>query len=135
MAIETAIVAPVLILMSLGTFEVSKVVARQNELQSAASEGEIIAMAAAQGATTNTATIQSILETSLNLNGNQVAVLRYYRCNANTSLVTSASNCNTSDIVSSYVKLELTDTYTPIWTNFGVGGPISLNVDRMVQLS
>ena len=38
MAIETAIVAPVLVLMAFGSFQVSSMVARQTELQSAAAE-------------------------------------------------------------------------------------------------
>ena len=38
MLIETAIVAPVLVLMSLGAFQVSTMVARQSELQSAVAE-------------------------------------------------------------------------------------------------
>ena len=46
MAIETAIVAPVLAMLSVGGFEVSAMVARQTELQSAASEAEGIALAA-----------------------------------------------------------------------------------------
>ena len=36
MLIETAIVAPTLVLMSLGAYQISGVVARQSELQSAA---------------------------------------------------------------------------------------------------
>jgi len=38
MLIETAFIAPVLILMSLGAFQVSQVVARQTELQEAAAQ-------------------------------------------------------------------------------------------------
>ncbi|MCB2056947.1 MAG: pilus assembly protein, partial [Novosphingobium sp.] len=38
MLVETAIVAPVLVLMSMGAFQVSQVVARQTELQGAAAE-------------------------------------------------------------------------------------------------
>jgi Flp pilus assembly protein TadG len=46
MAIETAIVAPVLALMAIGSFEVGSMVSRQQELQSAASEAESIILAA-----------------------------------------------------------------------------------------
>ena len=48
-AIETALVAPLLALMSIGTFEVGTMVSRQQELQSAASEAESIILAAAGG--------------------------------------------------------------------------------------
>ncbi len=135
MVIETAIVAPVLILLALGTFEVSTIVARQNELQSAASEGEIIAMAAARGATTNTSTIRDIIKSSINLGSDNVQVTQYYRCDADTSFVYSVSSCGTSAVVSSYIKLQISDKYVPVWTNFGVGQPINFSVVRSVQLS
>ncbi|NCU11657.1 MAG: pilus assembly protein, partial [Sphingomonadaceae bacterium] len=45
MVIETALVAPVLVLLSLGAFQISGVIARQTELQSAASEAAAIALA------------------------------------------------------------------------------------------
>ena len=44
-AIETAIVAPVLVLLALGTFDVSQMVSRQDDLQSAAAEAEAIVQA------------------------------------------------------------------------------------------
>jgi Flp pilus assembly protein TadG len=134
MAIETAIVAPVLILMSLGTFEASTIVARQHELQTGAAEGEIIAMAAAQGALTNAAEIQTIIADSLDLPLEKVVVQRLYRCNANTNRVSAKSNCGTDAVVTSYMQIKITDTYTPVWTQFGVGGPIDFEVDRMVVL-
>ena len=135
MMIETAIVAPVLVMMGLGTFEVSSIVSRQHELQTAASEGEIIALAAAQGATTDISTVKDILKASIGLTDDQITVSRFYRCNATETTVTSADSCNEDDIVSSYIKLDLTDSYTPVWTEFGVGSAIDLDVERTVQLS
>lgn len=135
MAIETAIVAPVLVLLALGTFEVGTIVSRQHELQTAASEGEVIAMAAARGASTEINTIKSIIRESVGLTESQIAISRFYRCNANTNTVTDPDSCGEDDIVSSYIKLDLTDTYTPVWTEFGVGGPINFDVERTVQLS
>jgi len=134
MAIETAIVAPVLILMTLGTFEASTIVARQHELQTGAAEGEIIAMAAAQGALTNAAEIQTIIADSLDLPLEKVVVQRLYRCDANTNRVSAKSACGTDAVVTSYMQIKITDTYTPVWTQFGVGGPIDFEVDRMVVL-
>jgi Flp pilus assembly protein TadG len=134
MAIETAIVAPVLVLLSLGTFDVSKIVARQHELQTGASEGEIIAMAAAQGATTNAAEIQAIIANSLNLQAEKVVVQRLYRCDASTNRVATKTDCGSSAVITSYIQIRISDTYTPVWTQFGVGGPINFSVNRMVVL-
>lgn len=133
--IETALVAPVLITMALGGYEVSRIVSRQHELQSGAAEGEGIALAANQGASTDTTTLKSILMTSLSLQSSQVSVDKLFRCGSNSSLVASSTSCGTGQIVSSYVRLTLTDTYTPAWTSFGLGSTMTFNVVRTVQLS
>jgi len=32
------------------------------------------------------------------------------------------------------VRIELNDTYTPAWTEWGIGSPIQFNVDRYVMV-
>lgn len=135
MAIETAIVAPVLVLLALGTFEASTLVSRQHELQSGAAEGEIIAMAAAQGATTNVDEIRTILADSLSLPADKVKVERLYRCDDGATQVSTPTDCASEAVITSYVKILIEDTYTPLWTQFGVGGPVDLAVERMVVLT
>jgi Flp pilus assembly protein TadG len=135
MAIETAAVAPVLILLSIGTFEVARMVSRQQELQSAAGEGETIALAAAQSSqTTSITTIRDIIAQSVDLNSNQVTVTPYFRCDDSESLVTDKSSCATDAVVTSYLKLELSDSYSPVWTRLGIGNAFNYDVQRMVQL-
>ncbi len=134
MAIETAIVAPVLVLMALGTFEAGTIVSRQHELQSGAAEGEIIAMAAAQGAVTNADQIGTIIAESLGLSEGQVKVTRMYRCDISGNRVSTKDNCPEHSVVTSYVNIVINDTYTPVWTQFGVGGPVNFQVNRMVVL-
>lgn len=135
MAIETAVVAPVLILLSLGIFEASTIVSRQHELQTAAAEGEIIAMATAGGATTTTTTIKSIIQNSVGLKANQISISRLYRCDDEETTVASRASCEEDAIVTSYIHLDLTDTYTPLWTEFGLGTPVTFNVERTVQVT
>jgi len=45
------------------------------------------------------------------------------------------NDCTDAAQVSTYIKITLTDTYTPQWTSFGVGGPVNYSVVRMVQIS
>jgi Flp pilus assembly protein TadG len=141
MAIETAAVAPILILLSIGTFEVARMVSRQQELQSAASEGETIALAASQaGQATGITTVRDIIAQSVSLNSDQVHVARYYRCDANATIFSAADDasaratCGTDSVITSYLKLELTDRYSPIWTRLGIGSAFDYDVQRMVQL-
>ena len=135
MAIETAIVTPVLALMALGTFEVGSLVSRQQELQSSASEAEGIILAAAGSSTpTPSTTIKEVIEDSLGLSDDQVSLEQRFRCNAATTLMTDDSTCDTEEPTYQYVLLTVTDTYTPVWTNFGVGSPISYRVQRTIQV-
>jgi|GEM_PF-429935 len=148
--IETAFVAPVLILMSVGSFEVSHMVARQHELQSGATEAEAVALAANLGLHTNTQQLEALLEDSLDLEDNQLTITKLYRCNNDSDLVASSDSCdggnsgqgqdeehgNDEDIVvSTYIRLQFSDTYTPIWAHIGVAGNLEFSIDRTVQLS
>nr|WP_298927955.1 TadE family protein [uncultured Erythrobacter sp.] len=135
MAIETALVAPMLIIMTLGTFEVGSIVARQHELQSAANEAEIIIMATNVGATVEVSEIKDILKSSVGLTDSQITVEQEYRCNMSNGKIKNKGNCGTNAVISEYVTLSLTDTYTPTWTAFGVGRAINFSVDRSVQIS
>ena len=133
MAIETALVAPVLALLSIGTFEVGTMVSRQQELQSAASEAEGIILAAAAtpgGAASDD--IEAIIQESMNLDDEQVELTQRFRCNSEDALISDGSGCDATRPIYRYVRLVLTDTYTPVWVNFGVGGPVDYNVERTV---
>ena len=136
--IETAIVAPVLALMALGSFDISRMVARQHELQNGAGDMESIVLASAQGQATDTATIKTVLTNTLGLPANKLAVVKKYRCGTEAALYDyidgSYASCSIGTMVSVYVQVTVNDTYTPTWTNFGVGGPINYNVTRMVQV-
>lgn len=135
MAIETAFVAPILATLAVGSFEIGSVVSRQHELQTAASEGESIALAAASGAKLQVSTLEDILETSMDLDDDDVNIALRYRCNDEDDLRTTVASCGEDDVVSSYVRINVSDTYVPVWTKFGVGGPIELSAERLVQIS
>jgi Flp pilus assembly protein TadG len=136
--IETAIVAPALILMGLGSFDVSQMVSRQSDLQSAAAVAEAIVQASPPTDSAARDKVRDILKTSIdpdNTNPNDTeTVTEIYRCGGG-NYVAAVPTCATGDKMSTYVKLTLTNRYTPSWTSFGVGQPIAYNVVRMVQIS
>lgn len=131
--IETALLAPVLICLSLGGFEVSRIIARQHELQSGAADAEQIVLAAASGSATDTTTIKNVLVNTLNIPASNVDVDKLYRCGTDNSL--SDTQCAASSWQSTYVQVTFRDTYTPIWTSFGVSHAIDYNVQRLIQVS
>ncbi len=134
MVIETAVVAPVLVLMSLGAFQVSTLVARQSELDSAAAEGAAIAIASPPNTSAKLTTLQQVIMTSTGLAASNVVVTAAYRCNSSTAYVTTSTSC-TSGVISHFVKIYLTDTYTPKWVHYGIGSAITFRVTRYVEYS
>ena len=134
MVIETAVVAPVLVLMSLGAFQVSTLVARQSELDSAAAEGAAIAIASPPNTSAKLTTLQQVIMTSTGLAASNVFVTAAYRCNSSTAYVTTSTSC-TSGVISHFVKIYITDTYTPKWVQYGIGSPITYRVTRYVEYS
>ncbi len=147
MLIETALVTPVLVLMSLGAYQVSGIVARQTELESAAAEAAAIALASKPDTPTERTTLANVISASTGLpaatgsggvssspNGSSqgVAVTEAYRCGSATTMISDKASC-TSGHLSSFVTITLTDTYTPPWAHYGVGSPINYEVTRQVM--
>ncbi len=131
--IETAFVVPLLALMALGAFDVSGMVSRQVELQSSVAEASEIALAAPPTDAIERATIKEIIKTSTGLADEKVILTPKYRCGTETTYETSPDDC-TTDYYASFVQISLTDTFTPTWTNFGVGGPMTYTVTRTIQV-
>lgn len=130
-AIETAFVAPVLLLFSLGAFQVSSIVARQSEIQVAMDEAQAIALATDPDTAEERATLQQIIMASTGLPIESVTVTEAYRCNEGSSYL-ATNSCAIGDRVASYVKIRVTATYTPIWADYGLGEPLNFDQTRYV---
>ena len=74
--IETAIVLPVLIMLCLGGFEISRLVSRNNELQIAIAEAGAIALASLPENQADINRIEAILETSTGLDATNVVIVK-----------------------------------------------------------
>jgi hypothetical protein len=131
--IETAIIAPVLIVMSIGTFETSRMVARQSELQSSAEQATEIALAIVPDTQTELNQVKSKLMASSKLGAARVVLNFRYRCAAG-ALQTVEPSCS-EDSLATYISMELTDEYQPVWTNWGFGKSFEYNLKRTVQIS
>jgi Flp pilus assembly protein TadG len=133
--IETAIVAPVLALLGLGAFQVSQVVARQHELQTGADDAASMALAGWDSDTGDTSVIKEVLKRTLDLEDSQVTIVPKFRCNSDAAYVDARTDCASDAIVTTYLRIQLTDTYTPMWAEFGVSGPVNYSVARTVLVS
>ncbi|KLI63929.1 TadE/TadG family type IV pilus assembly protein [Aurantiacibacter marinus] len=133
MAIETAFVAPILLVLALGGFEVSTMIARQTELQSAAAEAAAVVRAVIPETEAERTTVHDILVTSAGLTDEQVTISEVYRCGTSANYVTNADSCG-SGTEYKFIKVDLTDTYSPIWTKFGITSGFDYNISRTVQI-
>ena len=134
MALETAIITPVLAAMALGAFDVSMMVSREQHLQSAANEASEIILAAAGGSGISSNDLDTVLESSLQLQG-KIALSMRYRCGTSTTISSTPPTCPTGHQMYSYVQVTVADSYTPLWTSFGVGNAINYSVTRTVQVA
>ena len=136
MAIETALVAPMLLVLSLGGVEAGSMVARQSELQSAASEALNIVQATTPDEPDERDDIRDVLMASTGItNQADVTVVEIWRCGTDAAFERDqAADCGTAAI-STYIEITLEETYTPTWTAFGIGSPVTYNVVRQVQIS
>ncbi|MFM5931190.1 MAG: TadE/TadG family type IV pilus assembly protein [Novosphingobium sp.] len=135
--IETALVLPPLLALSLGSFEVSRMVARQSELQKAANEASDIVRAATPDTSEKRQTIKSVVEASTGLQADKVTMSLVYRCGTNADFVTATANCSGSGgstEISAFIKIVMVDTYTPLWNNYGFGNAMTYTVTRYVQI-
>ncbi|MCZ8172222.1 MAG: hypothetical protein O9272_10850, partial [Brevundimonas sp.] len=121
--------------LALGTFDVSRMIARQTDLQAGSTEVQGIVLAVSNGTATDVNTIRSVLMSTLSLPQDKVAVTKVFRCTNSSTLVAAQTSCANNDVVSTYVQVTLTDSYTPIWTQFGVGRTMNYRVQRTVQIS
>lgn len=133
--IETAIVLPVLLLMCLGAFEVSLIVARQSELQGAAAEAAAIALAAKPDTTAEVDTVKQVIEASTGLAPGSVALETVYRCQGLEGFYPSPASCVAGTYAWRYLQIDMHDSYAPLWTRFGVAQPVDYNVRRFVMVA
>ena len=133
MAIETAFVIPCLLTLALGGFEVSTMVARQTDLQSAAAEAASIVRATVPETQAERDTVRDVLASSTGLDSSQITITEIYRCGIATNYVINSDICG-GDIKYKFIRVDLTDSYVPTWTEWGLGSGIDYNISRTVQI-
>ncbi|MBX7526843.1 TadE/TadG family type IV pilus assembly protein [Qipengyuania vesicularis] len=133
--VETAIVLPVLIMMMLGGFEASRIVSRENELQIAIAEAAAIVLAAIPEDQADLDAVELIIESSTGLPAGKVRLQKRYRCNADATLTLDITTCPTGAVISEFIHLNVWDSYTPLWTKFGIGKTVDYDIRRRIQIS
>lgn len=135
LVIETAFVLPILLLLCLGAVDVCQLVARNTELQSAMSEATAISLASRPRTQSEIDTIEDVIEASTGLADENVVFERIYRCGTANMPVSEKHMCMPGQIVAEFIEITMSETYTPIWTGFGIGSDVDFSLTRTVQIS
>ncbi len=134
MAIETALVAPMLMALSMGAYEASRIYARQTELQTAIAEAGDVAIAIKVDTDLERSKLRDRIKSSTGLEDANVVISNSYRCGTTETTVSQSSSCGTA-AVTTYLEIHVTDTLTPMWTNLGFGNTIDFNLRRLLLVS
>ena len=132
--VETAIVAPTLIVMCIGSFEVATMVEKQSRLQSTAELATEIAVISSPDTEAERVAIENELSGSLAPTAT-IHVVFKYRCGTQAALANTPPSGCSEDSLSTYLHISLTDYYQPVWTDFGIGSAFEYDVQRTVQVS
>ena len=144
--IETAFIAPVLVAMTLSGVEVSSMISRQTELQTIAGHAMEIILASAPTSDAETdRTIKEASEYIANTSGltlvtgsspnaGELAVYKRWRCGNNSERQATEGCANTAQTESVFIVIDMKDTYTPVWTNYGIGDNLTFHIKRSVQI-
>lgn len=126
--IELGIALPVLSLLAIGTFDVSRMVAQRIDYQQALAE--VATLALARPPQSDTAYLRSAVATAAEVDASQVNVATSLYCDG----VLSDVVCTTGQEQARYVSLTVNGGYTPLWTSFGVGGRVPMTVTRTLRI-
>ena len=132
-AIETAIVVPVLFLMALGGIDYGSMLARQLELQNAMAEASQIALAAAPTDAAARQAVKEVLQTSTGLDTDHVSIVERYRCGTTDAYVADSDLCGT-DPYSRFIQIEIIEHYEPVWSKITDADDVDFKLVRMVQV-
>lgn len=127
--IELAIAAPVLAIMSYGMFDVANAVAHRNSMQQASEEVAMLVMAKPPS-DGNVDYIRAAAMEATGLSDEDITTNVIHYCN---EVEQETLDCDTDQDSASYVVVNLTDSYTPMWVSFGIGGPIDMSVTRKTR--
>lgn len=145
--IETAFIAPILVGMTLSGVEISSMVARQTELQGIAANGMEIILASApsneEEANQTVAEVKAYLAERSGLTASnagpdigmgEVSVYMRWRCGNNSARQATEGCANVSQTQSVFLVIYMRDSYSPVWTNYGVGNELDFDVKRSIQI-
>lgn len=132
-AIETAFVVPVLLLIALAAVDYGTILARQIELQNAMAEASQIALAAAPTDAAARQAVKEVLQTSTGLDTDHVSIVERYRCGTTDAYIDNSDDCGVTPYAR-FIQIEIIEHYKPVWSMISDADDVDFKIVRMVQV-
>lgn len=130
-ALEFCIVLPVLLLLLLGTYDVSRLIARRVDLQQAVTETAGLAIARPPRDGESLDYLRDAAAEAAGVPPGNVTLGRQVRCN---NVVADTPACPSQGDFALYVSISISSVYTPSWRHFSVQGNVPMNVSRTMRI-
>lgn len=131
-AIEFCLTMPILLMLTAGAYDVSRLIAKRIDYQQAVTEGAGLAIA--QPPQNDFTYLINAVAAAAEVPTSKVAVSKRLRCNDVLMPVGSTTCASTSDERAWFVNIGVQGSYVPFWTHFAVNGTIALDITRTVRV-
>lgn len=131
-ALEFCLTLPIMLALTFGVYDVSRMISTRIDFQQAVSEGAGLAIA--QPPQITTAPIVAAVASAAKVPSSQVSVGVQLRCN-DVAMPAGAVTCaSPDDERARFVNISVSGTFVPTWTHFAVDQAIEMQVNRTVRV-
>jgi Flp pilus assembly protein TadG len=131
-AIEFCLSLPLMLALTFGVYDVSRMISGRIDLQQAVSEGAGLAIA--QPANATTGRIRTAVATAAGLPESRVTVSMELRCN-DVVMPSGTTGCaSASEERARFVSITINGNFVPTWTHFAVDRTVAMQVNRTVRV-
>ncbi len=129
-AIEFCLTMPVLLLFTLGVYDVSQLVAKRLDYQQAVAE--VTGLVIAQPPRSDFSQYIDVAAAAAAVPRSAVSITREVRCN---NVVITGIMCPSSaEERAIYITIAVSGSYVPAWTHFGIDGALPIRISRTVRV-
>lgn len=129
-AIEFCLTLPVLLALTVGAFDVSRLIAARIDYQQALTE--VAGLAIAQPPQGSLTDIINATVAAANVPSSAVTVTRRVECNG--ILVTTSTCADPTQEQAIFVSIQVAATYVPTFTHFGLDANVPMRITRTVRV-
>lgn len=131
-AIEFCLTLPIMLALTFGVYDVSRMISARLDFQQAVTEGAGLAIA--QPPQITTAPIAAAVASAAKVPLSQVAVSVRLRCNDVEMAVGTLTCASPDDERARFVNISVRGSFVPTWTHFALDRTINMRVARTVRV-